>query len=85
MKYILTRKIIAKDVLQPGSIIELSAERAASPMYRNRVTPYDAALEVEQEAEPSGEENESQNQDQASLEVEEQAAAKPTRRGRKQS
>lgn len=40
-KYILLRKIIGAESLQPGAVIELSPEQAAHPLYRTRVRKAD--------------------------------------------
>lgn len=56
-KYILTRKLHAKEPMVPGDAIELTADQAAMPMYRNRVRLAGGA-EIEVEASPEGEKGE---------------------------
>ena len=40
-KYILLRKMIGAEVLLPGSVIELTPDQAAHPLYRTRVRKAD--------------------------------------------
>lgn len=41
-KYITTRKIIGADVIPAGSVLELTPEQAAHPLYRTRVRQADS-------------------------------------------
>lgn len=47
-EYVLTRKVFTGKWMQPGEVIELTEDQAASAFYRNRVVSADAALEVEE-------------------------------------
>lgn len=46
-KYILTSKVTGKTVLTPGTPVDLSAEQAAHPFWKNRVRKADSGARLE--------------------------------------